>query len=119
MRGYSVLFLSIVCFVLISCASVNTKLMYNPQTGDVKECKRDPWKNWEWEEEAVLRTCANEYKKLGYIETNDVSDARMNKTDPSSQTLKQKLQELKSAYDDGLITEQEYSVKRTKLLDEF
>lgn len=105
--------------VFIGCAPVNTKLMYNPKTGDVKECKRDPLKNWTWEEEAVLRRCAEEYKKLGYTENNEtLSPVKMN-SDTSKLTFNQKLEELRIALDNGLITEQEYNQKRQKILDEF
>lgn len=54
--------------LLGACAPINTKLLQNPTTGDIRECKRDPWKNWTWEEEAVLKTCSDQYKKLGYVE---------------------------------------------------
>ena len=58
------------CFILLlgACAPINTRLVQNPATGDVRECKRDPWKNWSWEEEAVLKACTEQYKKLGYVE---------------------------------------------------
>ena len=49
--------------------------MHNPQTGDVRECKRDPWKNWAWEEARVVDACVDRYRKLGYIEAGeDVTD---------------------------------------------
>ncbi len=51
-----------------ACASTQTVLMKNPQTGDVRECKRDPWKNWTWQEEAVLKECKEKYEKAGYTE---------------------------------------------------
>ena len=84
--------------------------MYNPNTGDIKECKRNPWKNWTWEEKAVLQKCTDEYKKLGYVENNNAAI--------SKQSFNQKLEELKTAFDKGLITEQEYNQKRQKILDE-
>lgn len=73
---------------LSACAAVNTKLMHNPQTGDVKECKRDPWKNWEWEEKAVLKACVEEYKKLGYVEAGASANAA---STPTPTTLESKL----------------------------
>jgi hypothetical protein len=64
----SKIFTFVLVTMLVGCAPINTRLLQNPATGDVRECKRDPWKNWSWEEEAVLKTCAEQYKKLGYIE---------------------------------------------------
>lgn len=62
-------YILILCLVLLpACGSTQTVLMKNPQTGDVKECKRDPWKNWQWQEEAVLKDCKEKYEKAGYIE---------------------------------------------------
>ena len=57
-----------IILVLGACAPINTRLAQNPTTGDVRECKRDPWKNWTWEEEAVLKACTEQYRKLGYVE---------------------------------------------------
>lgn len=61
-------FIAIAIIILSACASTQTVLMKNPQSGDVKECKRDPWKNWQWQEEAVLSGCKEKYEKAGYIE---------------------------------------------------
>ena len=54
--------------LLCACAPINTRLVQNPTTGDVRECKRDPLKNWSWEEETVLKACTEQYRKLGYVE---------------------------------------------------
>lgn len=104
-----------------ACAPMNVKLVQNPTTGDVRECKRDPWKNWSWEEEAVIQKCVEEYRKLGYIEAGNHS-IKPEKTSPqkvSNHSLVDKLKELKSAYEQGLITETEYNERRNTLLNEF
>lgn len=60
----------ILCLLMLlpACAATQTVLMKNIQTGDVKECKRDPWKNWSWQEEAVMKDCKEKYEKAGYTE---------------------------------------------------
>jgi hypothetical protein len=68
MQSLKALISLFIILLLAACAPINTRLLQNPSTGDVRECKRDPWKNWTWEEEAVLKTCAEQYKNLGYIE---------------------------------------------------
>jgi hypothetical protein len=101
--------------VIVACAPVNTRLMYHPKTGDVKECKRDPWKNWVWEEEAVLKRCSDEYRKLGYVDTDEATI----KTQSSKSALTEKLLDLKSAKEKGLITEKEYEAQRSILIRRF
>ncbi len=54
--------------LLSACGTTQTVLMKNPRTGDVKECKRDPWKNWEWQEKEVINNCKTAYEKAGYVE---------------------------------------------------
>lgn len=104
-----------------ACAPVNVKLVQNPTTGDVRECKRDPWKNWSWEEEAVLQKCVEEYRKLGYVEAGNpsVKPEKPSLQKASNLSLAGKLRELKSAYEQGLITETEYNERRNTLLQEF
>ena len=121
MRRCRAIALMLTCIGVVACAPVNTKLMYNPMTADVKECKRDPWKNWSWEEEAVLKKCADEYRKLGFIESDEAttkSSPRLAKQS-SETTLTDKLLELKTAKDKGLIIEREYEEQRGILLKKF
>ncbi|OGW20077.1 MAG: hypothetical protein A2Z82_01095 [Nitrospirae bacterium GWA2_46_11] len=67
MKKY-LLILIVSIFFLPACASTQTVLMKNPQTGDIKECKRDTWKHWSWQEEAVIKDCKEKYEKAGYVE---------------------------------------------------
>lgn len=121
MRKHIGIGLTLICFGIIACAPINTKLMYNPVTGDVKECKRDPWKNWTWEEEAVLKKCADEYKNLGYVEANEaaIKLPQHSEKQSSKTTLPDKLFQLKTAKDKGLITEKECEEQRGILLKKF
>lgn len=121
MRKYIGIALMLICSGIVACAPVNTKLMFNPMTGDVKECKRDPWKNWTWEEEAVLKRCADEYRKLGYVEADEatVKSPSGFKKQSSKTTLTDKLLQLKTAKDKGLITEKEYEEQKGILLKKF
>jgi hypothetical protein len=121
MRKHIGIMLMLICFGIVACAPINTKLMYNPVTGDVKECKRDPWKNWEWEEEAVLKKCADEYRKLGYVEADEaaVKLPQGSEKKSSKATITDKLLELKTPKDKGLITEKEYEEQRGILLKKF
>lgn len=59
---------SLFLFAVTACGPVNTVLMKNPETGDVRECKRDTWKNPVWQEKAVLDECRRKYEKAGYDE---------------------------------------------------
>ena len=95
--------------------------MQNPRTGDIKECKRDPLKNWTWEEEAVIRKCVDEYRKLGYVEAGDNPANPMSSPPPkpSQSTLSSKLTELKSAKDMGLLTQKEYEEQRALIINNF
>ena len=54
--------------ILSGCAQNRLVLMKNPQTGDIRECKRNPLKNWAWEENRVVDACIREYRKAGYAE---------------------------------------------------
>lgn len=103
------------------CAPLNVRLVQNPTTGDVRECKRDPWKNWSWEEERVLQKCVEEYKKLGYVEAGSpsIEPEGASPQKASNRSLADKLRELKSAYEQGLVTETEYNERRNTLLKEF
>lgn len=59
----------ILCLLALSaCAPTRTVLMKNTQTGDVRECKTDPWKDWPWQEKAVLDDCKEKHEKAGYVE---------------------------------------------------
>lgn len=60
-----ILLLALVIFIT-GCAPNYIVLMKNPQTGDIKECKRNPLKNWTWEEWRVVDECAALYEKAGY-----------------------------------------------------
>lgn len=53
---------------LDGCAPNYVVLVKNPQTGDLRECRRDPLKNWTWEERRVVDACVHEYEKAGYVE---------------------------------------------------
>ncbi|RJO61092.1 MAG: hypothetical protein C4542_07340 [Dehalococcoidia bacterium] len=53
-------------FAVVGCSPNYMVLMKNPQTGDVKECKRNPLKNFVWEETRVVDECAALYEKAGY-----------------------------------------------------
>jgi len=57
---------------LIACAPAKTTIMYNTKTGQTAECKRDPLKNWSWEEEKVVGRCVEQYRALGYLPANEV-----------------------------------------------
>jgi hypothetical protein len=116
MRRHLLYILAAAISVFIGCAPVNTKILYNPKTGNVAECKRDPWKNWTWQEEDVLRKCAEEYKKIGYIEVDGISDVPPQKP---AKSLSERLEEIKAAYDKGLISEIEYEAKRKKIIGEY
>jgi hypothetical protein len=121
MRKYVGITLMLILLGIAACAPVNTKLMHNPVTGDVKECKRDPWKNWTWEEAAVLKRCADEYRKLGYVEADEATIKLPQRSDElsSKTTLTDKLLQLKTARDKGFITEKEYEEHKDILLKKF
>lgn len=61
------LFLALALVLLTSCAlNLPTALMKNPQTGEVKECKPDPWGDVFLEK--AVRKCVTLYEKAGWEE---------------------------------------------------
>jgi hypothetical protein len=61
-----IFFVLLVAQLSAACAPNYMVLVKNPQTGDVRECKRNPLKNWTWEEHRVVDECVAEYQKSGY-----------------------------------------------------
>lgn len=60
------IFLLALALVITGCAlNLPMIVLKNPQTGDVKECKPDPWGDVLLEK--AVRDCATLYEKAGYI----------------------------------------------------
>ena len=62
--------LAILFLVAPACAPTDATVLQHPQTLQTVECKRDPWKNWTWQDEEVRKKCAEKYKALGFVEVS-------------------------------------------------
>ena len=69
--------LSILLAMSQGCTPASTVVMYNPETKQTVECKRDPWKHWQWEDERVIQGCIRQYRAVGFVEADSwkASDA--------------------------------------------
>lgn len=56
--------LAVGVIALSGCASNAFEIMKNPQTGDVRECKVDPWGDIQYQRQ--VDTCVARYEKAGY-----------------------------------------------------
>lgn len=61
------IFLTMTMAFFGGCAAPINIVLVRGANGDIRECKRDPLKNWSWEEDVVIKKCIDEYKKSGYV----------------------------------------------------
>lgn len=117
-KGLGILFIVVWGF-LPACAPTEATVLQHPDTLQTVECKRNPWKNWTWQDEEVRRKCADKYKALGFAEVNKKSPENNPVAGASNASLTDKLQQLEAAYSKGLLTESEYKAKRKQILERF
>ncbi len=62
--------LAYICFMLIvsGCASNAFEIMKDPKTGDIRECKPDPWGDIHYQRQVDL--CVARWEKAGYQKLN-------------------------------------------------
>lgn len=117
-KGLGIFF--IVAWVFLpACAPTEATVLQNPTTLQTVECKRNPWKNWTWEDEEVRRKCAEKYKALGFVEANEKNSGSSSPVEVKNASLADKLRQLDEAYGKGLLTEMEYKAKRKQILERF
>ena len=117
-KGLGLCLISLFAF-LPACAPTEATILQHPNTLQTVECKRNPWKNWTWEDEEVRRKCAEKYKALGFVEANENNAKGASHTNDKNASLAEKLRELNEAYEKGLLTEKEYKTKRKQIVERF
>lgn len=62
--AFTIVTLVVGTIALSGCASNAFEIMKNPQTGDIRECKVDPWGDIQYQRQ--VDTCVAQYEKAGY-----------------------------------------------------
>lgn len=62
--------LTYICFLVVisGCASNAFEIMKDPKTGDVRECKVDPWGDIQYQRQVDF--CVARWEKAGYQKLN-------------------------------------------------
>ena len=55
---------TMLCLIISGCASTAFEIMKDPRTGDVRECKVDPWGDVRYQHQ--VDTCVARWEKAGY-----------------------------------------------------